>query len=152
MKLYPIYGEQVLNLGSLPDALTSQLGLRVDPDNDAHLRHVITKVIKPYFERWDDDSKRELQWTLAVVLVDDDTDWMIDAWEADLPPFDLPDPPRHFFELLYEELFGDTAFEGVVRSLKNLDIDDDPTACNRMRVAPSDEPDIPDDLLPLPPG
>lgn len=76
-----------------------------------------------------------------------------DEWntaEADLPPFDLTDPPRRFFELLWLELFGDTKPEEVVPDISDTEVDFDPTACNRMRIAPSDAPDVPPDLLPVP--
>ena len=150
MNFFPIYAEQVLNLGSLPDQLESDLGLAVDPRNDDHLRHVIRKVIAPYFARWDEESQHHLQRILALGLLQNDEVWFTRVWESDLPPFDLTDPPRHFFELLWDELFGATRPEEIVVDITSAEIDFDPTACNRMRVAPSDSPDFPPDVLPVP--
>lgn len=51
-----IYVEQLLTLGSMPDPIASELGLQVRTENEDDLRHVIRKLITPYFERWDDDK------------------------------------------------------------------------------------------------
>ena len=151
VKVFPIYAAQVLNLGSLSDDLESELGRTVDPANDEHLRHVIRKMVAPYFERWDDQSKLHLQRILALGLLEShEQDWFVGLWEGDLAPFDLTDPPHHFFELLYEELFGDRDYDAVIPDINDTELDFDPTACNSMRVAPSDAPDLPPDLLPVP--
>lgn len=150
MKLYPIYAAQALNLGSLSDELESQLGLKVNPANDEHLRHVIRVMIAPYVARWDDESKLHLQRILALGLESHEEEWFVGLWEGDLAPFDLTSPPHHFFELLYEELFGDRDYTAVVPDVDDTELDWDPTACDRMRVAPTVAPEVPDDLLALP--
>lgn len=144
------YGEQLLVFGNLPEDLAAEFGLAYQSCDDRDVRHAIRCIIAPYFARWDDDSKAEARKVWAEVLVGREEEWLTIAWEADLPPVDLPREPLHFAELLWEELWPGEDPAAYVEP--NSEIDPDPTACNRMRVAPADGPEIAPNLLPLPSG
>ena len=150
MTIFPVYVEQLLVLGNLLDGVAAQLGIAYRPDDDAHVRHVIRSVIAPYFARWDDESKQHARNALALVLAEDEEQWLVDAWEADLPPVSLPSWPLRFAELLWGELFGDDDPEQVVPVDADVEVDADPTACNRMRVSPAQAPEISAGVLDLP--
>lgn len=150
MTIYPVYVEQLLVLGNIPDDQAVELGIAYRHDNDDHVRHVIASVIAPYFSRWDDESKAHARSALALVLAEDEEQWFVDAWEADLPPVSLPSEPLRFAQLLWEQLFPGDDPEAVVPVDADVVVDADPTACNRMRVAPTDGPEIAADLLDLP--
>lgn len=142
------YGEQLLIFGCIPDDLAAEFAAAYDPDDEAHIRHAIRCVIVPYFRRWDPPSQAEARKVWAEVLANREEEWMLGAWEADLPPIDLPRKPRRFAKILWDELWpGDNPRKFVTRG---SEIDPDPLACNDMRVAPADGPEIDPDLLNLP--
>ena len=135
--VHPVYLDQLIVVGELDDHEAAELALRYDPNDETHMRALIRAVITPYFQRWDDDSKTEVQRVLALSLLDPSETYFAGVWEGDLPPVDLPDPPSRFFRLLWDELFGDTSPAAVLPDWQDVQIDTDPTACNRMRVAPT---------------
>jgi hypothetical protein len=141
------YVEQLLVLGNIPDEQAAELGIAYDPNDERHIRHVIRCVIAPYFARWDTTSQNEARTTLAEVIVSEEDEWLIDAWEADLPPVDLPDEPLRFVTILWDELFGGQ--DPAEHVDHEAEVDADPTVCNRMRVTAADGPEIAPDLLEL---
>lgn len=143
------YGEQTLVLGNIPDEQAVHLGYLYHPNDDEHVRHVIRCVIAPYFARWDDESKAEARKLWAEVIVKREEEWLILAWEADLPPVNLPDEPLRFAQILWEELFpGEDPQDHVPPP--DAEPDPAPTSCNRMRVTPPEGPEILPNLLDLP--
>jgi hypothetical protein len=142
------YAEQLLVFGCVPDDIAAQFGLAYDSDDDRDVRHAIRCIVAPYFARWDDESKAEARKVWAELLISGDDEWLADAWEADLPPVDLPREPLRFAQLLWEELW--PGEDPATYHEPDAEIDPDPTACNRMRVAPARGPEIAPDLLDLP--
>lgn len=146
--VYTAFGEQLFNLGGIPDQQAAELGIAYDPEDERHMRHVIRCVMAPYFHRWDKHSQQALRPVLAEVIVEHDAEWLGNAWEADLPPVSLPSDPVRFIQVLWDELW--PGEDPAAYVLPDAEVDADPTICNQMRVAPAKAPEVCLDLLDLP--
>lgn len=95
----------------------------IDSDNEHQMKQVIRLYLKPYFIRFDDQSKEICKLSLQYYLTKTDSDFGR-IYDSCLLPFDPPSESRLFFKWLWEELFDDENFwlENIGEFIENKDI------------------------------
>lgn len=95
----------------------------LDSDNEHQMKQVIRLHLKPYFLRFDDQSKEMSKVSLQYYLTKADSDFKR-IYDSCLLPFESPSESRFFFEWLWEELFDGENFwlENIDEFIENRDI------------------------------
>jgi hypothetical protein len=110
----------------------------LDPDKESGVRDVIRTRLKPYFDRFDVDSKEMARRSLQYFLSNPHTDFAR-VYDSNLLPIAAPSDPRKFFVWLWQELFGDEPFG--VEDLGEFQENNDIHGPNSIRLEPSKGPE-----------
>lgn len=76
----------------------------VDSEDEIRVRDCVRRLLVPYFLAFDDKSKSAIKDSLGYMLLQGSDKWEI-LLAMNQCPLALPDPPRKFFEWLWDELF-----------------------------------------------
>lgn len=95
----------------------------IDSDNEHQMKQIIRLYLKPYFLRFDGQSKEISKLSLRYYLTKADSD-LGRIYDSCLLPFESPSEPRLFFKWLWEELFNGENFwlENIDEFIENKDI------------------------------
>lgn len=76
----------------------------VDPEDEVAVRDLVRRLLVPYFLEFDEKSKALIRDSLGYMLLQGSNKWEA-LFAMNQCPLALPDPPRKFFEWLWDELF-----------------------------------------------
>lgn len=76
----------------------------INPEDEIRVRDCMRRLLVPYFFAFDDKSKSTIKDSLGYMLLQGSDKWET-LFAMNQCPLTLPDPPRKFFEWLWDELF-----------------------------------------------